>query len=221
VGHKLKSLAHFDDEAVDDAAAAAAPNAPTPLPSPLQQKRSVAAVDAHASALHGGHVERLRISKRGSIDIQFPLTPTAALLGAGSSTDSSSSVSPAQRSELVTQWEQRLKRSVVDFAQKEQHSGASDGERVAAARATAASSASAAVAASPIMVEMARVAAHMQAALGDRLTAAAGGSSAHRRGGGLTAKLLAAKKRFDVGDINARQLAEQKSEIMRAALMGM
>ena len=40
-------------------------------------------------------------------------------------------------------------------------------------------------------------------------------------GGGLTAKLLAAKKRFDVGDINARQLAEQKSEIMRAALMGM
>ena len=121
----------------------------------------------------------------------------------------------------MTQWEQRLKRSVVDFAQKEQHSGASDGERVAAARATAASSASAAVAASPIMVEMARVAAHMQAALGDRLTAAAGGSSAHRRGGGLTAKLLAAKKRFDVGDINARQLAEQKSEIMRAALMGM
>ena len=181
----------------------AAPAAASSTPLPSQLRRAVAPVDASASA-------RVRISKRGSIEVQFPATPVTPVPGFVPPT----AVGNGGGGAAAAHAHRRLGLSA---------------EEIAAARADATRSATSAVARSPVVAEMRRVQAQMRSALGhDRSFGAASAASADpprlpaapASGPGLTSQLLGLKARFDRNEIDATELGILKSVLLREALAG-
>ena len=123
---------------------AGVPSAASTTPLPSQLRRSVAPVDASASA-------RVHISTRGSIDVQqcpaTPVTPVPSSAAAAAAAGGKGGAAAA----ALTHAQHRLGLSAAE---------------IAAARADATRRATSAVAHSPVVAEMRRVQAQMRSALG-------------------------------------------------------